>query len=406
MTKYTTVLANLLSPLSRSAFENAVQSRGGDKWAGEMKTWDFFKSMVYGQIADCFSVREIEKSMLANSSRLYHAGLKPIKRSTFCDAMQKRDHHIFQTVFHSIVDLAQMIAGNTKKQFQNPLRIIDSTIISLCLSMCEWASYRSRKGAVKIHMNLDGDNLLPFDAHLTTGKVHDINALHWLCQESDVIYVMDRGYVDYKSLYNIDMHGSTFVTRMKSNGKYKRIKNNPPEKDGSILSDATIQFTGPVAKNSYPDPLRKIRYYDGERKKTYEFITNNFELTAQQIADIYKERWQVELFFKWLKQNLKIKTFWGTSENAVFTQIWVALIISVLLWICKTLDGITVSVHQMLQMMKTTLLLKKSITGLFVVSSPHPKIHSSQLVLEGIYDSTGKQKNKTGKYKSEAGREK
>jgi transposase len=173
---------------------------------------------------------------------------------------------------------------------------------------------------------------------------------------------------------------------MKSNGTYKKIKNLEHEKDGSILSDDMIQLTGNVTKNYYPKPFRKIKYYDKETDRTYEFITNNFEMDAQDIADIYKERWQIELFFKWLKQNLKIKTFWGTSENAVFTQIWIALITSVLLWICKTLDGITDSAHQILQKIKTTLLFKQSIGGLCSNRPPPPEPPSLQLLLEGICD--------------------
>ena len=196
--------------------------------------------------------------------------------------------------------------------------------------------------------------------------------------------MLDRGYVDYKSLYNIELQGSIFVTRMKSNGAFKRIKNNPHEKDGPIISDVLIQLTGSKTKKLYPKPIRKIKYYDAEYHHTYEFITNDVEMGAQEIADIYKRRWQVELFFKWIKQNLKIKSFWGTSMNAVYSQIWVALIISVLLWICKTIDGITASVHQLLQMMKTTLLSKSSILELCTAKPPPPKIVSSQLLLEGL----------------------
>jgi hypothetical protein len=171
---------------------------------------------------------------------------------------------------------------------------------------------------------------------------------------------------------------------MKSNGSYKRVKSFPHNSDGSIISDTEIQLTGLQTKAHYPKPLRKVKYYDKEFNHTYEFITNNFSLSAQEVADIYKERWQIELFFKWIKQNLKIKTFWGTSENAVFTQIWVALIISVLLWICRTLDGITATAHQILQMVKTTLLTKNTLTGL-CTNKPPPVIETGQPLLEGFY---------------------
>ena len=385
MTKCTTVLAGLLSHLSRSEFGKAVTQHQADKGVRTLSTFDFFRLMVYGQLSGCFSVREIENSLRANSSKLYHAGLPQLKRSTFCDAMEKRDHQIFEAVFHTVVDKAQALAGKTKKLFKNPLRIIDASIISLCLATYDWAAYRKAKGAVKLHLNLDGDNLMPYDAYLTTGKIHDVHGMAELCDESGVIYVLDRGYVDYKSLYSIDLQGSVFVTRMKSNGAFKRIKNNPHEKDGPILSDVLIQLTGSKTKKLYPKPIRKIKYYDKEYHRTYEFITNNLEMAAQDIADIYKRRWQVELFFKWIKQNLKIKSFRGTGVNAVFSQIWVALIISVLLWICKTVDGITASAHQILQMVKTTLLSKGSILELCSGKPPAPLPPSSRLLLEGFW---------------------
>jgi IS4 transposase len=192
---------------------------------------------------------------------------------------------------------------------------------------------------------MDGDNLIPVDAYITTGNIHEVQQLTALSLESGVIYVMDRGYVDYKSLYNIELGGSYFVTRMKSNSTYKRVQNNPHKDDGKILSDVLIELTGPITKTYYPKRLRKVKYHDKETGKTYEFLTNDMGRDAEEIAAIYKERWEVELFFKWMKQHLKIKSFWGTSMNAVQSQIWVALILTLLLWINKTLDGITASTH-------------------------------------------------------------
>jgi putative transposase len=332
MTKHTTILAGLLRHLSRSDFGKAVNKHQADKGVRTLPTFDFFKQMVYGQLAGCFSVREIANSLLANRSRLYHAGLLPLKRSTFCDAMEKRDRHVFEDVFHAAVDKAQMIAGKTKKLFEEPLRIIDASIISVCLAKYDRAAYRKAKGAVKLHLNLDGDTLMPYDAYLSCGKVHDIHGMAELCDETDV----------------------------------------------------PIRLTGTKTKKRYPKPIRKIKYYDKEYHHTYEFITNKMEIAAQEIADIYKRRWQVELFFKWIKQNLKIKSFWGTGENAVFSQIWVALIISVLLWICKTIDGVPASAHQILQMIKTILLTKGSIVELCTTKPPPPEIASLQPLPEGL----------------------
>jgi hypothetical protein len=384
MTQHTTVFASLLRHLSRSDFESAISGYRADFKTRTLRCCDLFKSMVYAQISGCFSVREIEASMRADGNRLYHAGLKPVKRSTFCDALEKRRSGIFQSVFHSVVGKAQGIAGRAKKKFKDPLRIIDASLIPLCLKRFDWAKYRKTKGAVKLHLNLDGDILTPFDTCLTTGKVHESSQMHRLCQESGVIYAMDRGYIDYKALYMIEKQGSVFVTRVKRNMKYKRVKNNPHTDGGEILSDVLIELTGPVTKGYYPEALRKVKYRDPETGKAYEFLTNDLEREAEEIAEIYKERWEVELFFKWIKQHLKIKSFWGTSENAVYSQIWVALILAVLLWIAKTLDGITSSAYELFILMKAALLTKNSLIGLCTNIPPTTPARDLQPFLEGF----------------------
>jgi len=383
MTKYTTVFTSLLRHLSRSEFQAAVSGLNGDYKVRTLSCWDLFKAMLYGQVSGSFGVREIETSMRVNGNRLYHAGLKRIKRSTFCDALEKRPHEIFKKVFLGLVDKAQRVAGNRKRKFKDPLRIIDVSQIPLCLSRFNWAKYRKAKGAVKLHLNLDGDTHIPYDAYLTNGTVHEVKTMGQLAQERGVIYVMDRGYVDYKTLYNIELQGSMFVTRMKSNGAFKRRHNNPHEKDGPVLSDVLIELTGPKTKAYYPKLLRKVKYRDKETGKIYEFLTNDMERAAQEIAAIYKERWEVELFFKWIKQHLKIKSFWGTSENAVYSQIWVALILTILIWLNRMLDGIEASPYQLLIMMKATLLTKNSLSGLCTnISPPESIVDTTQLFFE------------------------
>ena len=323
--------------------------------------------------------------MRANGNRLYHSGLKQIKRSTFCDALEKRRHDIFKSVFHALADKAQTISSKTKKKFKDPLRIIDATIISVCLERFNWAKYRKSKGAVKLHLNLDGDTCIPFDAYVTNGKVHEVKGMKNLTQEKGVIYAMDRGYVDYKSLYCIELQGSFFVTRMKNNCVFRRVHNNPHNEEGPILSDVLIELTGPATKKAYPKPLRKIKYKDAGTKKVYEFLTNDMERGAEEIAAIYKERWEVELFFKWIKQHLKIKSFWGTSINAVYSQIWVALILTILLWLNRTLDGITVNPYELMIMMKSVLLTKNSLIGLCTnISGSKSPDYSLQPFLEGF----------------------
>jgi hypothetical protein len=375
----------MLRRLSRSEFESAVSGYKGDFKIRVLSCWDLFKSMLYALIANCFSVREIEASMRANGNRLYHAGLKKVKRSTFCDALERRQHDIFKAVFYKLVEKAQAISGKMKKKFKDPLRIIDATVISLCLRRFNWAKYRKSKGAIKLHLNMDGDNCIPFDAYLTDGKVHEAKEMENLARQKGVIYVMDRGYIDYKSLYCIELQGSFFVTRMKSNCAFKRTHNNPHKEDGPVLSDVLIELTGGAAKKAYPKPLRKIKYKDKQTKKVYEFLTNDMEREAEDIAAIYKERWEVELFFKWIKQHLKVKSFWGTSENAVYSQIWVALILTILIWINRTLDGITASPYELMIMMKSVLLTKNSLLGL-CTNIPHskPPDNSVQPFLEGF----------------------
>jgi hypothetical protein len=354
----------LLRHFSRSDFQSAISGYNADFKVRTLSCFDLFKTMLYAFVSGCFSVREIETSMKVNWNRLYHSGLKEVKRSTFCDALEKRRHEIFKSAFHSVVDKAQSIGGKMKKKFSLPLRIIDASIISLCLARFDWAKYRKAKGAVKLHMNLDGDNLIPHETCITNGKVHDVQQLLNLSQESGVIYVLDRGYVDYKLLYNIELRGSYFVTRLKRNGAYKVVKVNPCKEGGPVLRDEEIELTGPVAKHSYSKALRVIKYYDEEKERSFEFLTNDMEREAEEIAEIYKERWEVELFFKWIKQHLKIKTFWGTSENAVYTQIWMALIVQLLLWINKVLDGLQKSTYEILMMIKSVLLTKNTLTGL------------------------------------------
>ena len=384
MSYSTTVLNNLLSHLDRSEFESTVDAHRGDKRTRTLSTFNLMKTLIYGQVTSSFSVREIESSLAVNSSKLYHCGLSTVKRSTLCDALEKRDHRIFESTFHSLAAKARLIAGNKGRRFKNPLKIIDASTIELCLNRFDWAKFRTTKGAVKIHLKLDGDFLFPEQVKLTTGAIHEINEMSDLCQSAGEIYVMDRGYVDYKRLYDIELAKSFFVTRMKTNCHYEVERKLFDSTTGAIRYDGIIRLTSAQGQRNYPDSIRKIRYHDNEYDRDYIFITNNFELTAQEVADIYKARWQVELFFKWIKQNLKIKTFWGTSKNAVFTQIWVALIVAVLLWIHKSLDGIEASAQRIIQAMKTTILTRKTIHELFSPPEPPDKLSSYQLSFQGF----------------------
>jgi hypothetical protein len=384
MKKNTTVLANLLSHFPRSEFEKSVTELSGDHRIRTLSSYDLFKTLVYGQITQAYSVREIESSLRSHASQLYHCGMKPIKRSTLCDALEKRDCRIFEETFNTLVARARQLAGNSGRRFRNPLKIIDASTIELCLSRFDWAKFRTAKGAVKLHVSLDGDYCFPDQVRLSTGAIHEVNEMGELSKAPGMIYVMDRGYVDYKRLYDIKLGNSTFVTRRKDNCQHEMVEIFSSSSTEPVWLDASIRLTSPKGKEKYPDPLRQICYHDDIHDRDYEFLTNNFELSAQEIADIYKARWQVELFFKWIKQNLKIKTFWGTSRNAVYIQIWVALITFLLIWMGKIVDALDASPQRIMQVLKTSILDRTSILELFSKHAPPEQRQQLQLTLDGI----------------------
>ena len=384
MSKPTTVLGNLLSHFPRSEFEKAVQELDGDKGVRTLSCFDMVKTLLYGQVRGAFSVREIESSLVAHGSELYHAGMKPVRRSTLCDALEKRNPAIFEKAFQALVFKAQQLSSKSGRRFRNPLRVIDASTIEVCLARFDWAKFRTTKGAVKLHVCLDGDHCFPQQVRITTGAVHEVRELSALSQEGGMIYVVDRGYVDFKRLHDIDLSMSTFVTRMKDNCQYDHVTVQSFSQTGPIRFDAKVRLTGEKAQKDYPEPIRKVNYHDEETNRDYQFMTNNFDLEAQEVAEIYKARWQVELFFKWIKQNLKIRTFWGTSRNAVFTQLWVALIVFMLLWISKTVDAVAASPQRILQLLKTLLLARRSFLDLFRDPAPPHPVDTLQLSLLGF----------------------
>jgi hypothetical protein len=365
MTKNITVVADLLSEFSRYDFQDAVKEFYGDYRTRTLSCQDLLKTMLYGQIIDAYSIREIESSLGANESRLYHCGLKKVKRSTLCDAMENRDHRIFERGFLSLVEKAQIIAGKSDRKFKNPLRIVDATTIDLCLKRFSWATYRKAKGAIKLHVSIDGDNLFPEQVYITNGDVHEVRVLSNMCFGAGEIVVLDRGYLDYKRLQDIEIRGSWFVTRLKSSSDFEILQARHTSDSEPVRGDYLIKLNGKKTYEKYPTQLRMVIYHDDEFNRDYRFLTNNKELSSQEIADIYKARWQVELFFKWIKQNLKIKTFWGTSSNAVHIQIWIALILFLLLWIKKARTGLLESLQRIRQVLKTTLFTRSLLEDLF-----------------------------------------
>lgn len=343
--------------------------------------FDMFKSLLYGHVSSAYSLREIESSLASHRSELYRCGMKPVSRSTLADALERRNPAIFEKTFDALVAKAKTLFSNRQRRFRNPLTVIDASSIELCLSRFDWAKFRTSKGAVKLHVALDGEHFFPEQVRLTHGAVHEVNELGVLSGERGRIYVADRGYIDFKLLHDIHINKSIFVTRMKDNCQYDLIKPRSFSQTGAIRFDAVVRLSSEKAQKAYPEELRRIAYHDTHSGRDYVFMTNSLDLEAQQIADIYKARWQVELFFKWIKQNLRIKTFWGTSRNAVFTQIWVALILYMLLWITKTVEALADTAQRILQVMKTSLLARKSISDLFKPPASPEKNHTGQLCL-------------------------
>ena len=327
-----TLFHNLLQEIPRHKFGKIVKRHQGDRYVKHFTCFRLLLTLLYAQIRGAKSFREIVFGLMPKLNKLYHIGLEPVKRSTLSDALLVRDCRIFEEMFYELYSQCQDVTPKHKFRFKNPLYSMDSTTIDLCLSVFDWAKFRKKKGAIKIHFSLDHGGMIPNFLVVTEGKRHDVTvAKNDFPVIPDSISVFDRAYLDYNHLYYIHKEKGFFVTRIKKNTDYIITGQHEITLKGGVLGDYEIEMKGFYTSQKYPEKLRLVRYYDAETGKIYEFLTNNFRLSAKTIADIYKERWQIELFFKWIKQNLKIKTFLGTSKNAVMIQIWVAMIYYLLL---------------------------------------------------------------------------
>lgn len=322
-----TVFAELLKHLPRHQFEKAVSARNGDRYVKRFTAWNQLTTLLYAQISRKESLREIETGLAAHGERLYHLGLKGIHRSTLADANNRRDAGMFETLFYALLQRCRDLTPKHRFKFKNPLHSIDATTIDLCLASFPWAKFRKAKGAIKLHCLYDHAGALPSFMVITDGKHHEARVVknHRFPLTPDSIVSIDRGYMDFKWLYSLTENRVWFVTRAKDNLQYDVAGQHKKPKCKGVLKDEEISLAGFYAEEDYPDTLRRIEFHDEEQDKTLVFLTNNFTLAASTIAAIYKARWQIELFFKWIKQNLKIKSFLGTSKNAVMTQIWVAM---------------------------------------------------------------------------------
>ncbi len=362
------LFAQLMDFLPWSTFNRYVARYGGDKGVRTLTCAEQFRVMAFAQLTYRESLRDIEVSLSAQASKLYHMGFRePVRRSTLADANELRDWRIYADFAARLIIQARALyaSENLGLELSNTVYALDSTTIDLCLSVFPWAHFRTTKAAVKMHTLLDLRGSIPSFIHVSDGKLHDVHALDLLTPEAGAIYVMDRGYVDFARLHRLHLAGAFFVTRAKSNLKAHRVYSAPTDRDTGILCDQTIALEGFYSKQDYPTYLRRVRFKDPETGKTLVFLTNQMSLPAATICALYKSRWQVELFFKWIKQHLRIKQFFGTSENAVKTQIWIAVSVYVLVAIVRKKRNIDASLYTLLQVLSLTLFEKMPLQQAF-----------------------------------------
>jgi len=362
-----TIFSQLMDILPRYEFTKCVARYDGDHKVQSFSCWSQLLCMAFAQLTYRESLRDIETCLHAMESKLYHMGIQGVARNTLANANKVRDWHIYADFAQVLITQARTLyrGDGIGVELDHAVYALDSSTIDLCLSLFPWAKFRKRKGAVKMHTLLDLHGNIPSVVIITHGKVHDVNILDELTIEAGATYIMDRGYVDFERLYAIHAASAFFVTRAKSNFDFRRLYSNPVDKSTGIQCDQVIVLNGLHVSKTYPQRLRRIRYFDAETDKRLAFLTNNFKLPALTIAKLYRCRWQVELFFKWVKQHLRIKKFFGNSENAVKTQIWIAISIYVLVLILKNQMGLSHSPYTILQILSVTLFEKTPILQAF-----------------------------------------
>lgn len=363
-----TLFAQLMDFLPWTTFDRYVSRYHGNKGVRSLTCAAQFRVMAFAQLTYRESLRDIEVCLLAQQAKLFHMGFRePIRRSTLADANESRDWRIHADFAQRLIGQARTLYVNEDLglDLSNTVYALDSTTIDLCLSVFPWAHFRTTKAAVKMHTLLDLKGSIPSFIHVSDGKLHDVHALDLLVPESGAIYVMDRGYVDFGRLHMLHVTGAFFVTRIKSNMDFHRVYSASTDRSTGIICDQTIALDGFYTKQDYPSHLRRVRFKDPKTGKTLVFLTNQMTVPAATICALYKNRWQVELFFKWIKQHLRIKRFFGTSENAVKTQIWIAVSVYVLVAIVKKKLDLNASLYTLLQILSVTLFEKMPLQQAF-----------------------------------------
>ena len=377
------IFSQVMDHLPMHTFRKCVDQYSGNRYVKSFNCFDQFLCMAFGQLTHRESLRDIEICLRAHKSKLYHIGIRGgISRNTFSNANKTRDWRIYADFAHALIKIARPLYSREDLglEMKNTVYALDASTIDLCMAVFPWALFRSTKSAVKLHTLLDLRGNIPIFMHISDGKMHDVNALDLLIPETGAFYIMDRGYLDFKRLYRWHTAGAYFVIRAKSNTKFKRRYSRPVEMNTGVQCDHTVVLTGLNSSAAYPNTLRRVHYYDTETEKHFNFLTNNFVCSAQTIADLYRYRWQIELFFKWIKQHLRIKTFFGTSENAVKTQIWIAVSVYVLVAIIKKRLKIETSLYNILQVLSLTLFEKIPLIQLLDKSN-NPKFIENDIQL-------------------------
>ena len=360
------VFSQVMDHLPFHFFRRSVRRYGGNRYVKSFPCTSQFLCMAFAQLTHRESLRDIEIGLRAHASKLYHMGIRgKVSRNTLANANRRREWRIYAELAQELIRIARpLYAGkDLGLELDNAVFALDASTIDLCLSVFPWALFRSTKSGVKLHALLDLRGSIPTFVHVSHAKLGDVNVLDLLLPEPGAFYVMDRAYLDFGRLDTLHSAGAFFVIRAKSNTKFRRRYSREVAKSTGVLCDQTVVPTGATSKDDYPQPLRRVKYRDAETGKTFNFLTNNFAIPAATVADLYRCRWQVELFFKWIKQHLRIKSFFGTSENAVKTQIWIAVAVYVLVAIIRKRLGIDASLYTILQALSLTLFEKTPLSS-------------------------------------------
>ena len=386
MSREAYVFAQFLRLLPRYEFQRIVEKYNGDYRTKHFKCWHQLLCMMFAHIRCENSLRDIDIALNAHARKLYHIGIQQCPKSTLADANERRDYRIYEEFAKSLMYHARREYAHTElaMDVDNAVYALDASVIDLTLSLFPWAKFRKTKGAIKLHAMIDLRGNIPAILTITDGKVHDVKAAPQVPIEAEGIYVVDRGYVDFAWLWSIHQTHAFFVTRLKTSIKWTRVLSHPVNKSLGLRSDQEILVASTRLKKLYPERLRKVSYRDETQGRTLVFVTNNFTLPAEKIATLYKARWEIELFFKWIKQNLRVKTFYGTSANSVKTQIWIAMIVYLVLAILKQRYNLETSLSKLLHFLEVNLFEQRPLISIFQTNArtSHKKVDKQLILFE------------------------